>query len=121
MQEVSSEEVRCNRGWWWYGDSSMGGGFSVEFRQTGIDVLSIIGKAPELSVLFIDNSEATIIPMPELKGKSCLEAEGIIKERLDTCTAHVAIIGPAGENIKTIAFPTRFGQILLLPVRMQAR
>jgi len=86
-----------------YGDSSMGGGFGVELRQTGIDVLSIIGKAPELSVLFIDNSEATIIPMPELKGKSCLEAEGIIRERLDTRTDHVAVIGPAGENMVKFA------------------
>ena len=86
-----------------YGDSSMGGGFGVELRQTGIDVLSIIGKAPELSILFIDNSEATIIPMPELKGKSCLETEGIIRERLDTRTAHVATIGPAGENMVKFA------------------
>jgi len=86
-----------------YGDSSMGGGFGVELRQTGIDVLSIIGKAPELSVLFIDNGEATIIPMPELKGKSCLEAEGIIRERLDTRTDHVAVIGPAGENMVKFA------------------
>jgi aldehyde:ferredoxin oxidoreductase len=86
-----------------YGDSSMGGGFGVDLRQTGIDVLSIIGKAPELSVLFIDNGEATIIPMPKLKGKSCLEAEGIIREHLDTRTAHVATIGPAGENMVKFA------------------
>ena len=86
-----------------YGDSSMGGGFGVELRQTGTDVLSITGRAPELSVLFIDNSEATIIPMPELKGKSCLEAEGIIRERLDTHTIHIATIGPAGENMVKFA------------------
>lgn len=86
-----------------YGDSSVGGGFGVELRQTGIDVLSITGEAPQLSVLFIDNSKATIIPMPELKGKSCLEAEGIIRERLDTHTAHIAIIGPAGENMVKFA------------------
>ncbi|HEY87646.1 MAG TPA: aldehyde ferredoxin oxidoreductase family protein [Dehalococcoidia bacterium] len=86
-----------------YGDSSMGGGFGVDLRQTGIDVLSIIGKAPELSVLFIDNGEATIIPMPKLKGKSCLKAEGIIREHLDTRTAHVATIGPAGENMVKFA------------------
>jgi len=86
-----------------YGDSSVGGGFGVELRQTGIDVLSIIGEAPQLSVLFIDNSKATIVPMPELKGKSCLEAEGIIRERLDTHTAHIAIIGPAGENMVKFA------------------
>jgi len=86
-----------------YGDSSIGGGFGVELRQAGIDVLSITGKAPELSVLFIDNSEATVIPMPELKGKRSLEAEGIIRERLDTQTAHVATIGPAGENMVKFA------------------
>jgi aldehyde:ferredoxin oxidoreductase len=86
-----------------YGDSSIGGSFGVELRQTGTDVVSIVGRAPELSVLFLDNSEAMIIPMPELKGKSCLEAEGIIRERLDTHTAHVATIGPAGENMVRFA------------------
>jgi len=86
-----------------YGDSSVGGGFGIELRQTGIDVLSVTGEAPELSVLFIDNSKATIIPIPELKGKSCLEAEGIIRERLDTPTAHIATIGPAGENMVKFA------------------
>ncbi len=81
-----------------YGDSSIGGRFGVELRQTGVDVLSVIGRAPELSIIFIDNSETKIIPMPELKGKSCLEAEGLIKERLGTHTVHIAVIGVAGEN-----------------------
>ncbi len=82
-----------------YGDSSIGGGFGVELRQSGIDILSITGKAPELSVLVIDNHETEIIPMPELKGKTSLEAEGIIREKLDIQTAHIATIGPAGENL----------------------
>ena len=86
-----------------YGDSSMGGGFGIELRQTGIDVLSITGRAPELSVLFIDNGETTLLPMPELKGKSCLEAEGIVKERLGTHAVHVATIGVGGENMVKFA------------------
>ena len=86
-----------------YGDSSMGGSFGVELRQTGIDVLSITGKLPELSIIFIDNSETTIIPMPELKGKNCLEAEGMIKERLGTHAVHVATIGVGGENMVNFA------------------
>jgi len=86
-----------------YGDSSMGGGFGIELRQTGIDILSITGRAPDLSILFIDNAEATIFPMPELKGKSCLEAEGMIKERLGTYAVHVATIGMAGENMVKFA------------------
>ena len=86
-----------------YGDSSAGGGFGVELRQTGIDVLSIQGKSPELSILFIDNDEAKIIPMPELKGTTCLEAEGMIHDRLGTHMLHVATIGIAGESLVRFA------------------
>lgn len=82
-----------------YGDSSIGGGFGVELRQTGTDVLTIDGKAPEVSIIYIDDGKVEIIPMPELKGKTCLEAEGMIREKLDTQTAHIATIGPAGENL----------------------
>jgi len=81
-----------------YGDSSMGGCFGIELRQTGVDLLSITGKAPELSFLFIDNSKISVIPLPELKGKTCLETEGMIKQFLGTHALHVASIGPGGEN-----------------------
>ena len=86
-----------------YGDSSMGGGFGIELRQTGTDVLSISGKAPELSVIFVDNGETAILCMPELKSTSCLEAEGMIKERLGTHAIHVATIGIGGENLVRFA------------------
>ncbi|MCK5849838.1 MAG: aldehyde ferredoxin oxidoreductase family protein [Kiritimatiellae bacterium] len=82
-----------------YGDSSMGGSFGIELRQTGVDLLSIIGKADELSILFIDNSEVKIMPMPELAGKTCLETEGLVKERLGTHAVDVAAIGIGGENM----------------------
>ncbi len=82
-----------------YGDSSIGGAFGVELRQAGLDVMSITGQAPELSVIFVDNGATKIMPMPDLQGKSCLEAEGIIKERLGTHSVHVATIGIAGENL----------------------
>lgn len=86
-----------------YGDSSLGGTFGVELRQTGLDCLSIIGRAPEMSILFIDDDEASILPMPELKGKSCLEAEGMVEERLGSHNVHVATIGIAGENLVRFA------------------
>jgi aldehyde:ferredoxin oxidoreductase len=86
-----------------YGDSSIGGGFGVELRQAGLDALTITGRAPELSILLIDNNDSRIIPTPELKGKTSLEAEGMIREQLDTQTAHVATIGPAGENLVKFA------------------
>ncbi|MDY6958851.1 MAG: aldehyde ferredoxin oxidoreductase C-terminal domain-containing protein, partial [Halobacteriota archaeon] len=86
-----------------YGDSSAGGSFGVELRQTGIDILSIVGRASELSILFIDGEETSIIPMPELKGKTCLETEGVILEYLGTHAVHVAAIGIAGENMVSFA------------------
>ena len=81
-----------------YGDSSIGGAVGVELRQAGLDMLTIYGRAPELSILFIDEDEASLIPMPQLAGKTALEAEGLIKDRLGTHEVKVAVIGPAGEN-----------------------
>jgi len=81
-----------------YGDSSIGGGLGVELRQAGFDVLTGAGRADELSMLFIDEQEVSLVPVPELAGKSCLESEGIIKERLGTHEIKVAVIGAAGEN-----------------------
>jgi len=86
-----------------YGDSSIGGRFGVALRQAGIDALSIIGRAPELSVLFVDNDNTEILPIPQLKGKSCLEAEGMIREKLGTHGIHVATIGVGGENMVKFA------------------
>jgi aldehyde:ferredoxin oxidoreductase len=86
-----------------YGDSSMGGSFGTELRQSGVDVLSIRGRAEELSVLLIDDGETKILPMPELAGKSCLETEGLVKKALGTHEINVATIGPAGENLVRFA------------------
>jgi aldehyde:ferredoxin oxidoreductase len=86
-----------------YGDSSMGGSFGIELRQAGVDVLDITGRAPVMSFLFIDDGAASIVPFPELCGTTCLEAEGLIKERLGTHEVHVASIGVGGENLVRFA------------------
>ncbi|MGA1824933.1 MAG: aldehyde ferredoxin oxidoreductase family protein [bacterium] len=86
-----------------YGDSSIGGTFGMELRQTGIDALCITGRAETLSILFIDDDGAKIIPMPDLAGKSCLETEGLIKERLGTHAVNIAAIGIGGENMVRFA------------------
>jgi aldehyde:ferredoxin oxidoreductase len=86
-----------------YGDSSMGGTFGIELRQAGVDVLTVAGRAPELSLLFIDNDDIAVVPMPELRGKTNLEAEGLIRNRLGTHQVTVATIGPGGENLVRFA------------------
>src|SRR4030043_1522711 len=59
-----------------YGDSSMGGSFGAELRQSGIDALAVTGKAKNLSYLWIDNGTVKIVPNERLKGKASLETEG---------------------------------------------
>ena len=81
-----------------YGDSSIGGTLGVELRQTGTDALSISGRAEDTSFLFVDDGEVSVVPMPELKGKTCLETEGMVKDRLGTHEVNVASIGIGGEN-----------------------
>lgn len=86
-----------------YGDSSIGGGLGVELRLAGYDLLSLAGKADQLSMLFIDEDEVSVLPAPELAGKTCLETEGLIKQRLGTHEVKVAVIGFAGENLVRFA------------------
>ena len=86
-----------------YGDSNMGGNFGPEIRQAGYDALVIDGRAPELSYLWIDEDEVHIVAAPELAGMGCLEAEGRIKERLQSQDVRVAAIGPAGEKLVRFA------------------
>jgi aldehyde:ferredoxin oxidoreductase len=81
-----------------YGDSSMGGSFGAELRQSGIDALAITGKSKALSYLWIDNGEVKVISNEKLKGRGSLESEGMIKEELKDEHIKVATIGPAGEN-----------------------
>ncbi|MCK5565090.1 MAG: aldehyde ferredoxin oxidoreductase family protein [Planctomycetes bacterium] len=89
-----------------YGDSSMGGGFGVEIRQAGYDAITVVGKAAELSYLFIDDDNVSVIPCPELRGKGNLEAEGRIRENLSDHDVRVASIGIAGETLARFACVT---------------
>jgi len=86
-----------------YGDSSMGGSIGVELRQAGLDALEITGRAPEMSYLFIDDHETSVVPDPSIAGMTCLELEGYLKRRLGDEHIKIISIGPAGENLVVIA------------------
>jgi len=86
-----------------YGDSNMGGNFGAEIRMAGYDALAILGRAEQLSYLWIDGDEVQVVPAPHLAGKRALEAEGMIKEELRSEEVRVASIGPAGENLVVFA------------------
>jgi aldehyde:ferredoxin oxidoreductase len=81
-----------------YGDSSMGGMFGVELRQAGYDAVILRGRTPELSALSIADDRVEIIPMPETRGVSTLEAESMVREVTGDEDMKIAAIGVAGEN-----------------------
>ena len=86
-----------------YGDSSIGGSFGVELRQAGYDALAIKGRAQKTSYLWIDDDEVEIVEHGGLKGKGCLEIEGILKNELKDDHVSIASIGVAGENLVRFA------------------
>jgi benzoyl-CoA reductase subunit BamB len=78
--------------------SMMGGFFAPELKFAGYDKIIISGRAPSLVYLWIHNDKVEIRDASHLKGKGSVETSELIREELKEPKAHVATIGPAGEN-----------------------
>jgi aldehyde:ferredoxin oxidoreductase len=78
-------------------DSLASSSFAIAGKQTGCDAIVIVGRAPVLSTLIVDDGEVRIEPAAELRGMACGAAESALKARLGV-GYHVASIGPAGEH-----------------------
>jgi len=81
-----------------WGDSSCGGFFAPELRYAGYDGILITGKAPNPSMLVIEDDRAEIVDAEEYWGKGIEEVTRLIKERYSK-THRSLVIGPAGENL----------------------
>jgi aldehyde:ferredoxin oxidoreductase len=80
-----------------FNDSLASSGFAIAGKRCGCDALVIVGKAPALSVLVIDDREVRLEPADDVVGDSCPVAEGKLRARIGV-DYHVASIGPAGER-----------------------
>lgn len=86
-------------------DSLASSGFAVAGKRCGCDALVIVGRAPELSVLIIDEKTSGDPSRPairieradEYRGATCRDTEGALRSRLGA-DFRIASIGPAGEN-----------------------
>ena len=78
-------------------DSSSGGHWGSEFKQTGYDVLVIEGKATKPVYIYIRNGNAEIRPASHLAGKDTFETQSLLQEEVTDTDARVLCIGPAGE------------------------
>jgi aldehyde:ferredoxin oxidoreductase len=79
-------------------DSLASSGFAIAGKSCGCDAIVIVGRAPELSVLIIDDGQVRVESAAECAGKTCQETEAGLKSRLGA-NFRVASIGPAGEHL----------------------
>ena len=79
-------------------DSLASSGFALAGKKTGHDAIVLAGKAPQPSILVIDDGEVRLEPAGELWGLPNREAQERLRERLGA-DYQVATIGPAGERL----------------------
>jgi len=79
-------------------DSLAGSGFAIAGKHSGGDALVIVGRAPELSVLVIDNGRVRLERGADLRGGTCGATEATLRARLGP-EYRIASIGPAGEAL----------------------
>jgi aldehyde:ferredoxin oxidoreductase len=81
-----------------WAESNCGGSWGPELRFAGFDGLWITGRAEKPAYLWINNGKCEVRDAAHLWGLDTYEIQSRIKEELDQPSAHVAAIGPAGEN-----------------------
>ena len=77
-----------------FNDALASSGFALAGKQCGVDAFVIVGQAPVLSVLVIDDGVVRVEPAEELSGASCRDVNDRLQARLGT-DFRVAAIGAA--------------------------
>jgi len=83
-------------------DSYFGGEFGSQLKQSGRDMVVVLGKSPKPVVLFCDDDENTLIPAQELWGRTTKDTQDILAHKLGKRISTVCC-GPAGENLVPIS------------------
>jgi aldehyde:ferredoxin oxidoreductase len=79
-------------------DSLASSGFAVAAKRCGADALMIVGRAPELSVVIVDDGRVRLESAAEFRGATCRNTEAGLRSRLGA-DYRIASIGPAGEQL----------------------
>src|SRR6185369_2941456 len=78
-------------------DSLASSGFAIAGKRCGCDAIVIVGRAPALSVLIIDDGRVRLEAAGHLRGATCPATETALKARFGA-DYQIASIGPAGER-----------------------
>lgn len=82
--------------------ANLGGRWGAELKFAGYDALIIQGKSDKPVYLYISDDRVEIREADTLWGKGAIETRETLKSELGT-SARVVAIGPAGENMVTMA------------------
>ncbi len=78
-------------------DSLASSGFAIAGKSCGADAIVIVGRAPELSVVIVDDGQVRVESAAECAGMTCEGTAAALRARLGA-SFRIASIGPAGEN-----------------------
>ena len=79
-------------------DSLASSGFAIAGKGCGCDVMVIVGRASQLSVLVIEEFNVRLESAAAYRGATCRETEAALKSHFGA-GYRIASIGPAGENL----------------------
>lgn len=85
-----------------WGESHAGGHFGPQLKYAGFDFLIIEGVSRRPAYLFVTDGRIEVRDASHVWGKGTHEASDVLKRETDL-NAHVACIGPAGENLVRFA------------------
>ena len=78
-------------------DALASSGFAIAGKSCGCDAIVIVGRAPELSVLIVDDGEVRVESAADCARMTCQATDAQLRSRL-AANFRIATIGPAGEN-----------------------
>ena len=78
-------------------DALASSGFAIAGKGCGCDAIAIVGRAPELSVVVIDEGDVRVETAVDCAGLSCEATAEQLRRRLGA-GFRIATIGPAGER-----------------------
>src|SRR5688500_5211140 len=65
-----------------FNDSLASSGFAIAGKRAGCDAIVLVGRAPALSVLVIDDGDVRLESAAEVRGEPCAAAEATLRARL---------------------------------------
>src|SRR6478609_5207858 len=74
-------------------DSLASSGFAIAGKRCGCDAIMIVGRAPELSTLIIEDGAVRLEPAADVRGATCGDTEAALRARLGS-DYQIAAIGP---------------------------